>query len=252
MKEKIASGDPAFGVSIMFPSPQIVEMVGHAGFDWALLDLEHGSIGPADLELMAMAADAVGITAIARPKSNSSSDIQAVMDRGVKGVQIPHIRNKAEAERAVAAVKFGPEGARGLAAGTRPDRWGLGGKMTDFVTQANAQSLVCLQIEDAEALPHVDDILTVPGVDVFFIGPSDLSQSMGYPGNPKAPPVAAAISETLAKIRAAGCAPGMPATAEALDAVRAEGCLYIYTHLPKLLGAGTSAYLAKAHARPNA
>ena len=247
MKEKIARGEPAFGVSIMFPSPQIVEMVGHAGFDWVLLDCEHGSIGPADIELMSMAADAVGITAIARPKSNSSSDIQAVMDRGVKGVQVPHIRSKAEAERAVASVKFGPEGARGLAAGTRPDRWGLGGKMADFVESANAQSLVCLQIEDAEALPHVDDILTVPGVDVFFIGPSDLSQSMRHPGNPKAAPVAAAISETLAKIRAAGKAPGMPATTDALGAVRGAGCLYIYTHLPKLLGAGTKDYLAKAH-----
>ena len=86
MKEAFQAGKPAYGVSIMFPSPQIVEMVGHAGFDWVLLDLEHGSIGPADLELMAMAADAVGITAIARPRSNASSDIQAAMDRGVKGV----------------------------------------------------------------------------------------------------------------------------------------------------------------------
>lgn len=246
MKEKIKRGEPAFGASIMFPSPQIVEMIGHAGFDWVLLDLEHGSIGPADLELMAMAADAVGITAIARPRSNSSSDIQAVMDRGVKGVQVPHITSKAEAERAVSAVKFGPEGSRGLAAGTRPDRWGLGGKMEDFVAEANAQSLVCIQIEDAEALPYVDDILTVPGIDVFFIGPSDLSQSMGYPGDPKAPAVAVAIAETLAKITAAGRTPGMPAATDALPAVRNAGCLYIYTHLPKLLGAGTKDYLAKA------
>ena len=114
MKDKIARGEAAFGVSLMFPSPQLVEMIGHAGFDWVLLDCEHGSIGPGDLELMAMAADAVGITPIARPRSNASAEIQAVMDRGVMGVQVPHVITKADAERAVAAVKFGPQGARGL------------------------------------------------------------------------------------------------------------------------------------------
>ena len=103
-----------------------------------------------------------------------------------------------------------------------------------------------MQIEDREALPNVEEILTVPGIDVFFIGPSDLSQSMGYPGNAKAPPVAAAIQETLAKIRAAGKAPGMPAAVDAVAEVAASGCLYIYNHLPRLLGAGASAYLAAA------
>lgn len=246
MKAKIARGEPALGVSVMFPSPQIVEMIGHAGFDWVLLDCEHGSIGLADLELMAMAADAVGITAIARPKTNSSADIATVMDRGVKGVQAPHVTSKAEAERVVAAVKFHPEGQRGLAAGTRPDRWGLGAKMTDFVAAQNQGSLVCVQIEDKEAVDNIDDILDAKGVDVFFIGPSDLSQSMGFPGNPKAPPVAAAIEQTLAKIRAAGHAPGMPATTANVDAVIASGCRYIYNHLPRLIGAGTDAYLKAA------
>ena len=146
MKDKIARGETALGASIMFPSPQIVEMFAYAGFDWVLIDCEHGSIGLADVEVMAMAADASGITAIARPRSNAAADIQSLMDRGVKGVQVPHVNCRADAERAVAAVKFGPGAARGLAAGTRPDRWGLGAKMPDFAAQANAQSLVCVQI----------------------------------------------------------------------------------------------------------
>ena len=111
------------------------------------------------------------------------------MDRGVMGVQVPHINTAEDARRAVAAVKFGPGAGRGLAAGTRPDRWGLGGAMTDFTRAANAQSLVCVQIEHEAALANVDEILTVADIDVFFIGPSDLSQSMGHPGNAKAPPV---------------------------------------------------------------
>ena len=83
------------------------------------------------------------------------------------------------------------------------------------------------------------------GIDVFFIGPSDLSQSMGFPGNPKAPPVAEAIETTLAKIVAAGRTPGMPATADTLAEVVAKGCRYIYTHLPRLLGTGAAAFLRR-------
>jgi 2-keto-3-deoxy-L-rhamnonate aldolase RhmA len=248
LKERFARREPALGCSLMFPSPQLVEMVGHAGFDWVLLDCEHGSLGPADVEIMCMAADAVGITPIARPRSNEPTEITAVMDRGAIGVQVPHVVTAEDARRAVAAVKFGAAGARGLAAGTRPDRWGLGGKMVDFAREADARSLVAVQIEDAEALPNLEAILAVEGIDVFFIGPSDLSRSLGFPGDPKAPAVAAAITETLARIRAAGRIPGMPATTEALSEVLGAGCLYVYTHLPRLLGAGAAAYLEKGRA----
>ena len=246
MKDLIARGQPAFGVSLMFPSPQLVEMVAYAGFDWVLIDCEHGSISPADVEVMAMAADASGITPIGRPRSNSTSDIQSIMDRGVKGVQVPHVNSPEDAKQAVAAVKFGPGAQRGLAAGTRPDRWGLGAKMSDFVTDANQGSLVCVQIEHSDAVANIEDILRVDGIDVYFIGPSDLSQSMGYPGNPKAPPVAEAIEKTLKQIRDAGRAPGMPAASSTVAEVAASGCKYIYTHLPKLLGAGAAAYLQAA------
>ena len=245
MKEKVARGEAALGCSVMFPSPQIVEMLGIAGFDWVLIDCEHGSIGPADIELMAMACDAVGITPIARPKTNSASDIQGVMDRGVMGVQVPHVNTAEDARCAVAAVKFGPGAARGLAAGTRPDAWGMGARMPDFTAQANAQSLVCVQLEHEAALRNIDAILAVEGIDVFFIGPSDLSQSMGHPGNPKAPPVAKAIEVALARIVAAGRTPGMPATSETLADVLGSGCRYVYTHLPRLLGVGAAAFLRR-------
>lgn len=243
MKDKIGRGEAAFGVSLMFPSPQLVEMIAYAGFDWVLLDCEHGSLGLADVEVMAMAADASGITPIARPRSNASADIQAVMDRGVKGVQVPHVNTRADAERIVKAVKFGPGGYRGLAAGTRPDRWGLGTKMSDFVAEANDTSLVCAQIEHQDAVTNIKEIVAVDGIDVFFVGPSDLSQSMGYPGDPKAPPVAEAINTTLRRIREAGRTPGMPAAIGNVANVVGAGCLYIYTHLPKLLGDGAETYL---------
>jgi 4-hydroxy-2-oxoheptanedioate aldolase len=243
MKAKLYAGEPVLGCSLMFLSPQLVEMLGHAGFDWVLLDCEHGSLAPADVEIMAIAADAVGITAIARPRTNATADIQAVMDRGVMGVQVPHVNSAEDARRAVAAVKFGPGADRGLAVGTRPDDWGLGARMPDFTAAANRESLVCVQLEHEAAIRNVDEILKVYGVDVFFIGPSDLSQSMGHPGNPAEPSVAKAIADTRTKIAAAGKIPGMPATADNVAALVGGGVRYIYTHLPRLLGAGSAAFL---------
>ena len=174
---------------------------------------------------MVIACDAVGITPIARPRSNTASDIQAMMDRGVAGVQVPHVNSAQDARRAVAAVKFGPGAARGLAAGTRPDSWGLVVRMPDFIEAANAQSLVCAQLEQTEAIANLDEISAVEGIDVFFIGPSDLSQSMGFPGDPKAPSDSAkAIDEALTKIWPPAATPGMPATTETVAQVLAKGC----------------------------
>jgi len=246
MKAKLLTGQPALGCSVMFPSAPVVEMLGYAGFDWVLLDCEHGSLSLTDVELMAMAADAVGITAIARPRSNANADIQSVMDRGVMGVQVPHVNSAADARRVVSAVKFGPGAGRGLAAGTRPDSWGLGGKMADFTAMANEQSLVCVQLEHEEAVRNVGEILQVEGVDVLFIGPSDLSQSMGHPGNASAPAVAAAIGDTRSRIVAAGKIPGMPATADNVASLVGAGVRYIYTHLPRVLGTGATAFLKAA------
>jgi 2-keto-3-deoxy-L-rhamnonate aldolase RhmA len=246
MKARLQAGEPVFGCSIMVPSPQLVEMIAYAGFDWVLIDLEHGTIDLETAELMIMAAQASGVTPIARPRSNSKADISGIMDRGAMGVQVPHVNTAADARRALDAVKFGPGERRGLAAGTRPDGYGLRGSMADFVERSNAESLVCVQLEHAAAIDNLDEILAVDDIDVFFIGPSDLSQSMGHPGNPGAKAVAAAIDGGLQKIVAAGRVPGMPAAADRLDAVLGAGAKYIYTHLPKLVGTGAAAYLSAA------
>lgn len=243
LKDKIRLGRAALGCSMMFSSPQVVEMLGYAGFDWVLLDCEHGSISPGEVEMMAIACDAVGLTPIARPRTGAASDIQCVMDRGVMGVQVPHVATAEDARRAVAAVKFGPGAERSLAAATRPDHWGLGRRLPDYIAEANRLSLVCVQLEEAAALRNIEAIAAVAGVDVLFIGPSDLSQSLGFPGNPKAPPVSRAIEAAIARIIAAGGTAGMPATSANLAEVEALGCRYIYTHFPRLLGEGAALFL---------
>jgi len=246
MKEKLVTGKPAFGLSVMIPSPQIVESAPGMGFDWVLIDCEHGTIGLETMELMIMAAEAAGVTPIVRPPTNATGDILRAMDRGAQGVQVPHVNTAAQARAAVEAVKFHPQGQRSLAVGTRASGYGFRGSMGEFVAEANRQTLVCVQIEDQEALPHLAEILEVQGVDVFFIGPSDLSQSMGYPGNPKAPAVADAIESALASIVAAGKTPGMPASTDAVQAALAKGVRYIYTHLPAILASGAKGYFQKA------
>jgi 2-keto-3-deoxy-L-rhamnonate aldolase RhmA len=243
MKEKLRAGQRALGLSVMIPSAQIVEMAGGLGFDWVLIDCEHGTVGLETAELMIMAAEAAGVTPIVRPKSRSYQDIVEVMDRGAAGVQVPHVIDAASARAAVDAVKFHPVGRRSLAAGTRASGYGYRGSAGAFVEQANAASLVCVQIEDEAAIHNIDEILTVEHVDVFFIGPSDLSASMGFPGNPKAEPVARAIESTLKKITAAGKTAGMPATSDTLDLALSRGVRYIYNHLPNLLAAGSAPFV---------
>ncbi len=244
MKEKLLSGRPALGVSVMFPSPQIVEIVGRLGFDWVLLDCEHGSLTPESVELMAMAAEAAGITPIARPTVNSPEAILRMMDRGVLGVQVPHVNTASDARQAVEAVKFHPLGSRGLAAGTRPAGYGFGLEAADYIQEANRETLVCVQLEEAEALQNLDEILRVEGVDVFFLGPSDLSQSMGYPGRSDAPEVQEAMDRAFAGIMAAGKVPGSTGNIQAIRRHLQHRVRYLYTHVPTLLASGSKDFLA--------
>ncbi len=246
MKQKILSGEPAFGLSIMFASPQMVEMAAGCGFDWVLIDCEHGAISLESVEVMCMAADAAGITPIARPRSQDALEILQMLDRGAMGVQIPHVNTAAQARAAVQACRFSPLGTRSLAGATRPQNYDLPERAKTYYDDANREILVCVQLEDKIAIDNADEILGVDGIDVFFIGPSDLSATMGYPGNPKAPPVASAVNDTLAKIAAAGKAPGMPAAAGAVAETVGKGVRYIYTHVPRLLGAAASDYFKAA------
>lgn len=246
MKEKLRAGEPVFGVSVMIPSPQIVEMIGAAGFDWVLLDCEHGTLTIESVELMAMAAEACGITAIARPATRSSEHILQVLDRGVMGVQVPHVNTAEDAREVIAAVKYHPVGRRGLAAGTRAAVYDSHGTLADYVTAANDATLIAIQLEEQAAIDNIDELLKVEGIDVFFIGPSDLSQSMGHPGNPKAPAVAEAINASFRKMLAAGRTPGTPAAAESVREILDKGVRYIYTHLPRLLSGAAKGYLKSA------
>jgi 4-hydroxy-2-oxoheptanedioate aldolase len=116
--------------------------------------------------------------------------------------------------------------------------------MSDYVIEANRETLVCVQLEEEQALKNVDEILQVEGVDVFFVGPSDLSQSMGYPGKSGVPEVKAAMDEAFAKIVAAGKSPGSAGTASAINGYLDQGVQYLYTHFTTLLAGASAEFLS--------
>lgn len=243
LKAKLRRGEPATGVSVMIPSPQIVEMIGRLGFDWVLLDCEHGTISLETLELMTMAAEVAGITAIARPRHRGAGAVLEVLERGAAGVQVPHVITPDQARDVVDAVKYHPLGRRGLAARTRPAGYGLGPSLADYTRAANEETLICIQVEDREALSHLDALVEVEGVDVIFLGPSDLSQSLGHPGERDHPDVRRAMSDAFTMITRSGRTAGSAGDVQRWQEYRREGVTYFYTHLPTILTAGSRAYL---------
>lgn len=243
MKRKLLEGKPAFGVSVMFPSPHVVDMVGRLGFDWVLIDCEHGSISVESVELMVLAAEAAGITPIARPPVNSLEAIGQLMDRGVMGVQVPHVNTAEDARRAVQAVKYYPMGERGLAAGVRSSIYGFDSSMADYAEKSNGETLVCVQLEEGEAVRNVEEIMSVDGVDVFFVGPSDLSQSLGFPGRPDTPEVRNAMEHVFSTVRAAGKISGSAGNAAATRRYLDQSVGYLYTHVTTLLSSASKAFL---------
>jgi 4-hydroxy-2-oxoheptanedioate aldolase len=250
MKEKLQQGRAVFGVSVMIPSVQIVEMIGKLGFDWVLIDCEHGSISLETVELMAMAAQASGLTPIVRPPKNDAEIILQYMDRGVMGIQAPHICTANEARAVVSAVKYHPHGTRSLAVGTRAANYGFNLTLGEYTKQANKEILVCVQIEDTDGLANIAEIADVEGIDVLFVGPSDLSQSLGYPGNPNHPVVREAMQNAFQTITKAKKTAGTAGNYEVVSVRLKQGVSYYYIHLTTLLARGCSEFFLAAQNDP--
>jgi 2-keto-3-deoxy-L-rhamnonate aldolase RhmA len=239
-KAKLAAGHPVSVVNPAYTAPGLVELLGHLGFDVIFIDCEHGPAGWDAVEDMVRAAELVGATPIVRVQANEPSTITRALDRGAGGVQIPHVNTRAEAEAAVRHAKFHPIGHRGFAGG----RAALGEKMSEYARRANAETMVVVMLEETEALDHLDAILGVEHVDVFFVAPGDLAQSMGYPGQTDHPRVQAAVEDAVARIRAAGRAPGVLATPATVRRWIERGALYLYVSLAALLDPGAKEFLA--------
>lgn len=178
IKEKIKSGEQVLGAFLGINSPPLVEMLGYAGFDFVVIDDEHGAFSASELENIIRTADSVGVVPIVRVSYDPSS-IQKALDRGAKGVQVPMVNTKEEALEVVKRAKFPPYGNRGVSYSTRPARYGKDvGK--PYIDESNENIMIIVHIETLAAANNFEEIATVPGIDLAFIGSTDLSVNMGY------------------------------------------------------------------------
>jgi 2-dehydro-3-deoxyglucarate aldolase/4-hydroxy-2-oxoheptanedioate aldolase len=207
IKQLLAEGGVVrmFGVGQMI-SPKLVEIVGeHGGFDALWLDAEHAGITMKEIEWATMAARSYGMDHFVRLPATDYAAIMRPLEAGAGGVMVSMVRSAAEAEQAVRWAKFWPRGERGMNGGNRDGRYGLT-PLAEYVPRANADTFVGIQIETAGALASIAEIAAVPDVDLLFVGPADLSQLLGVPGDFENP----RCLETIERIARACADAGKP------------------------------------------
>jgi len=215
-KSRLLAGELQWGLWSSLASPVAAEALSLTGFDWMLFDTEHSPVEIAALQPILQAAATGTASAVARPAWNDKVLIKRLLDIGIQTLLVPFVETAAEAEAAVRATRYPPDGVRGVAGATRASRYGT---VPNYLQEANAEICVLVQIETAQAMARLEEIAVVEGVDGVFIGPSDLSASMGHLGNPGHPDVQEAIRAAAQRIIAAGKVPGILAT-RAEDALR--------------------------------
>lgn len=227
VRQLLEAKKPAFGTFNWLTGPESVEIIGEAGFDFVVIDMEHGPHGQDNLPGMLRAADAAGVTPIVRVTKNEPTLILRALDLGARGLHIPQVNSKEDAQKVVQAARYWPVGERGFAPGTRAARFGLL-EVDEYIAQSNADPLIIIHIENKLGVDNLDDILSVPGIDVVFVGPADLSQSLGIPGQLGHPKVRELIEIAIAKSKQVGIPVGIFAVS-AEDAANwvAAGVTYI-------------------------
>ena len=206
-KERLKNGEKLFGPFINMNYPAVVEVAGMAGFDFCIIDNEHGEIPVEGTLDMIRACKLAGIPSIVRVYEGNPELIDKALDLGADGVQIQNIGSKEAAEIAVSAAKFAPEGSRGCNRYVRAGKYGSIDK-ADFFGKANDETAVILQVEGQDGVQALPDILKVKGFDVLFVGPYDLSASLGIPGQVNHPKVIAQMEEIMRQAKEVGVAVG--------------------------------------------
>lgn len=226
--------------------PSLVEVIGYQGWDFLVFDGEHGTLSPNDCENMVRAAELRDVTPIVRVTTNQPSVILRFMDTGAQGALVPWVRSAEEAEAAIRAIKYHPRGIRGLA-GVRAADYAQTIPLSEYVMQANNETLTVVQIETADAVEQLPQIVSAPDLDVVFIGPMDLSQSYGVPGRPQHPHVQAAIDQIVQTTLQSNCALGMMVSDSAsAQQWRKRGARFIATTFESLLTPAMRDYLSHA------
>ncbi len=243
-KDRLNRGETLAGAFVNIFSPELIELCGLLGLDFVILDGEHTSLTPETAVGLYRAVEVRDLPCVTRIGVNHPQVLQQYLESGALSVLIPLVNTREDAECAVEAVKYPPLGKRGLAA-SRISDWGLApGGLAEHVRRSNEETLLAVQVETKTAVRNLGEILTVEGVDVVFFGPSDLSASLGLPGQPQHPRVVSLIEELSRKALQAGKVVGTIArTPEQVRFWKERGFRWLCTGITQLLTQGIESYL---------
>jgi 4-hydroxy-2-oxoheptanedioate aldolase len=199
-------GPPLLGTFVIVPRIEVVEIVALAGFDLVVLDQEHGPLGIETLPPLVAAAEQARLACVVRVPECRAKQIESALDVGADGVLVPHVSSAASATEAVAASRFAPEGRRGVNPYVRAGAYGTDPR---FVADANARAACLAMVEGKEGVAAIGEILAVPGLDAVFVGPVDLSASLGVPGEPEHPLVVETVRGLVDRGRESDVATGV-------------------------------------------
>lgn len=245
LRASVAGGRPTIGTFVGTASPITAEICAAAGFDWLLLDLEHGAGGEEQVRTTVPFAAAYGVPTVVRVESEARIRAGRVLDAGAAGVMLPRLETVDQVRVAVAHLYYPPRGDRGVATYNRACRFGLD---PAALGRANDEVLGVVQIESGRAVANAEEMASVDGVDVLFVGPRDLSHDLGVPGQVDAPIFLEALDQVRLAARKHGKACGLlvPDGAAAADKI-ADGWTFIAIGSDStLLAAAASAQLARA------
>jgi 2-keto-3-deoxy-L-rhamnonate aldolase RhmA len=207
LKQRLKNGEILHGCWLNLGSSLTAEIVGLSGFDWVLIDLEHGAGTEKDVLAQLQALEATPAGVIVRVESAESQRIHRVLDMGAEGIMCPKVSNPAEARRVVSGLHYPPHGHRGVAKMVRATQFAQ--NFDSYYQNARENLLGVVQIETAEVLNHLDEIANLDGVDVLFIGPADLTMELGIFGQVDHPKFKEAVRETVYAAQKAGKATGI-------------------------------------------
>jgi 4-hydroxy-2-oxoheptanedioate aldolase len=203
VKHAAATGERVRGIHLTFPATAVIEVLVSERLDFVYIDGEHGRFDWRDIEIMCITAERHGLTPIARIPDPSSATITRFLDRGVRGIVVPHVESVDDAKRVVDAAYFAPMGTRSFGAG-RPEYWENGTDRAAYMEACNEAISVCMMVETTAALNAAGDIARVPGVDYLSYGLLDLAQSLGHPGEGAHPDDKRAVAECTQRINDSG------------------------------------------------
>lgn len=245
LKEK-----PLYGCFVTFALADIAEMTAMMGFDFLVIDNEHGVMEQSTMVDMVRASQLHGVPAMIRVTMKEYDHIQKALDFGANGILVPLVNSAADARRVVDMANYFPDGHRGTAYLPRASRYGMVEDKRAYLKQANAAKLLACQVETREAVEHLDEILAVDGIDVYFVGPGDLAASYDEPTS--SPKMLEIIEKVIRKITAAGKTAGYyTGTPEAAKQAESWGARFLLTAVNQYMTAGGMSFLSRVHGGKN-